>query len=124
MVPTMPRGSSSVTAMNRPPRTNSQQGASAPAGSTAAAGHAGRQHEHEQLVGLDPVAEEARARLGIADRYQHHPVLRRDNGAAYDEAERERQAGDRKQRRAGGRRLHVEAEDVLEIGGGGGARKT
>jgi hypothetical protein len=32
------------------------------------AGHGGRQREHEQLVGLDPVADEARARLGVADR--------------------------------------------------------
>ncbi len=80
------------------------------------AGHAGRQREHEQLVGLDPVAEEARARLGVADRHQHLAELRGDDGAADQEADRQHQARDEEQRIARRLRLHVEAEDVLEIG--------
>ena len=43
-------------------------------------------------------------------------VFGRDNGAADQEADRQRQAGNHKQRVACGLSLHVEAEDVLEIG--------
>ena len=80
------------------------------------AGHAGRQREHEQLVGFRAVAEEPGARLGIAHRDQHLAEFRGHQRAADQEAERERQAGEEEQRRAGALRLHVEAEDVLEIG--------
>ena len=54
--------------------------------------------------------------LGVADRDQHLAELRGDDRAADDEAERQRDAGDREQRRARRLRLHVEAEDVLEVG--------
>ena len=78
--------------------------------------HAGRQREHEQLVGLDPVAEEAGARFGVADRHQHLAEFRGDDGAADQKTDRQRQARDHQQRVARRLRLHVEAEDVLEIG--------
>ena len=80
------------------------------------AGHAGRQREDEQLVGFDAIAEEARAGLGVADRDQHLAELRRDDDAADDEAEQQRERGNREQRRARALRLDVEAEDVLEVG--------
>ena len=77
---------------------------------------AGRQHEDDQLVVLDAVAEEAGAALGVADGDQHLAELRRDDGAADQEAERQRQRGSEEQRAARGVALDVEAEDVLEIG--------
>ncbi len=84
---------------------------------TGDAGHAGRQREHEQLVGFDPVAEEARAGFRVADRDQHLAEFRRDDGAADQEAERSAPDSiSSEQRRAGAVGLHVEAEDVLEIG--------
>ena len=49
--------------------------------------HAGRQREHEQLVGFDAIAEEARARLGVADGDQHLAEFRGDDGAADQEAD-------------------------------------
>jgi hypothetical protein len=80
------------------------------------AGHAGRQREHEQLVGFHPIAEEARARFRVADRDQHLAEFGGHERAADDEAKRERRAGHRKQGGARALRLHVEAENVLEIG--------
>ena len=78
--------------------------------------HAGRQREHEQLVVLDAIAEEARARFGVAHRDQHLAEFGGDDRAADQEAERQRDAGDHQQRVARGLGLHVEAEDVLEVG--------
>ena len=80
------------------------------------AGHAGRHREHEQLVGFDAVAEEARARFRIADRDQHLAELGRDDGAADQEAGDQRQAAQREQRSTRALGLHVEAQDVLEVG--------
>ena len=75
------------------------------------------QREDEELVGLDPIAEEARARFGVAHGDQHLAELRRDDGAAEQQAERQRdapRATNSAARVACG--LHVEAQDVLEIG--------
>ena len=44
------------------------------------------------------------------------PNFEADDGAADEEADDQREAGDREQRVARRRRLHVEAEDILEIG--------
>ena len=80
------------------------------------AGHAGRQREHEQLVGFDAVAEEARARFGVADRDQDLAELRGHHRPADQEGDDQREAAQREQRAAGAVGLHVEAEDVLEVG--------
>ena len=80
------------------------------------AGHAGRQREHEQLVGFHAIAEEARARFRIANGHKHLAEFRGHERAADDEAKRQRDAGNREQSRARALRLHIEAEDVLEIG--------
>ncbi len=54
--------------------------------------------------------------LRVADGDQHLAELRCDDGAADQEAERQRHAGNGEQRRARSRGLHIEAENVLEIG--------
>ena len=48
--------------------------------------HAGGKREHEQLVGFNPVADEADTGLGIANGDQHLAELRGDDGAAQQEA--------------------------------------
>ncbi len=52
------------------------------------AGHAGRQREHEQLVGFDAVAEKPGAGFGVADRDQHLAELRCHHRAADQEPDR------------------------------------
>ncbi len=80
------------------------------------AGHAGRQREHEQLVGFDAVAEKPGAGFGVAHRDQHLAELRGHHRAADQEGDDQRQAAQREQRRAGAFGLDVEAENILEIG--------
>src|SRR6516164_5260515 len=80
------------------------------------AGHASGESKHQELIGLDPVAEKTGARFGIADGDQDFAEFRTHDDAADDEAEHQRKRGNHEQRRARAWRLHVEAEDILEVG--------
>ena len=77
---------------------------------------AGREREGEELEGFDPIAEEPRPALGIADRRHHRSEPRPRDEEANDETSRQREAGCREERRARAAGLQVEAENVLEIG--------
>src|SRR5579862_9418056 len=79
------------------------------------AGHARGQSEYEELVGFDAVTEKPRPRFGVPDGDQHLAELRRNDAAADQEADNEREAGNGEQRIARGFRAHIESEDILEV---------
>ncbi len=64
---------------------------------------------------LHAIAEEPRAALGIADGDQHLSVCGTDNHPSQDEGSHQSKAGQHEQCHARALRLHVEAEDILEI---------
>ena len=82
----------------------------------ADAGEHGREGPDEQLEVLDAIAAEAGPALGVTDGDQHLAEPRGDDVAAGEERQREDERRGREQRAAGGCRLDVEAQNVLEIG--------
>src|SRR5882724_1640151 len=77
-------------------------------------GHAGRQHEDEQLVVFDAVAEEARAALGIAHGDQHLAQAGIYDGVCDQEAERQHRSRGEEQRSARAAGLDVKPRMSLK----------